>query len=91
MSHIPYETLAPKLSGQRIMLIGGAGFIGHNLALELARMGATVMIVDNLMVNSLIENSFVEEQNPVQRTAYRNFLNERFSLLRAAHVLDVVV
>ena len=86
MSHIPYESLAPKLADQRIMLIGGAGFIGHNLALELARMGATVMIVDNLMVNSLIENSFVEEQDPVQRTAYRNFLNERFGLLRSSHV-----
>lgn len=81
MRHIPYETLRPMLKGQRILLVGGAGFIGHNLALELARMSATVMIVDNLMVNSLIENAFTGERDPVQRTAYRNFLNDRFSLL----------
>ncbi len=86
MSHIPYESLSEKLIGQRIMLIGGAGFIGHNLSLELARLGATVMIVDNLMVNSLIENAFTQDQDPVQRTAYRNFLHDRFSLLRAARV-----
>ena len=86
MSHIPYESLAERLQGQRVMLIGGAGFIGHNLALELARLGTTVMIVDNLMVNSLIENAFVQDQDPVQRTAYRNFLHDRFSLLRSAKV-----
>ena len=87
MSHIPYDTLRPLLRDQRILLIGGAGFIGHNLALELARMGATVQIVDNLMINSLIENAFAGEQDPVQRTAYRNFLNDRFSLLRSEGVL----
>ncbi|MDJ0685635.1 MAG: NAD(P)-dependent oxidoreductase [Alphaproteobacteria bacterium] len=86
MSAIPYDTLRPMLRDQRILLVGGAGFIGHNLALELARMGATVQIVDNLMVNSLIENAFAGEQDTVQRTAYRNFLNERFALLRAEGV-----
>ena len=67
------------------MLVGGAGFIGHNLSLELARMGASVMIVDNLMVNNLIENAFVQEKDPVQRVAYQN-LRERFSLLRSEGV-----
>ena len=53
-----YENVAKKLDGKRIMLVGGAGFIGHNLALELSKLGASVMIVDNLMVNSLIDNVF---------------------------------
>ncbi len=87
MSSIPYESLIPKLKGQRIMLVGGAGFIGHNLALELARMGAEVTIVDNLMVNSLIENAFTLDQNQVQRTAYEGFLQDRFAQMRAARIV----
>ncbi len=86
MTKIPYDSLRPRLENQRIMLVGGAGFIGHNLSLELARMGASVMIVDNLMVNNLIENAFVQEKDPVQRIAYQNFLQERFSLLRSEGV-----
>lgn len=86
MTHIPYESLRPKLEKQRILLVGGAGFIGHNLGLELARMGADVMIADNLMVNSLIENCFGPGQDPIQRQAYQDFLLSRFSLLRDSGV-----
>ncbi|WP_420549398.1 NAD-dependent epimerase/dehydratase family protein [Curvivirga sp.] len=86
MSHIPYETLRPLLKDQRILLIGGAGFIGHNLALELADMGSKVMIADNLMINSLIENTFESEKDKVQRMAYQGFLLERFHLLRKSGV-----
>lgn len=86
MTHIPYESLRAKLKGQRILLVGGAGFIGHNLGLELAHMGAEVMIADNLMINSLIENCFMPGQAPVQRQAYQDFLLSRFALLRDAGV-----
>ncbi len=41
------------LKGKRIALIGGAGFIGHNLALELQRLGAEPHVVDSLQVNNL--------------------------------------
>ncbi len=82
MENIPYENLRNKLKSQRILLIGGAGFIGHNLALELADMGAKVMIADNLMNNSLIENVFKANQRTVQHRAYQNFLLSRFSLLK---------
>lgn len=37
------------LSGQDILITGGAGFIGSNLAIALDTMGARVMIVDNLV------------------------------------------
>jgi nucleoside-diphosphate-sugar epimerase len=86
MNAIPYDSLRPKLDGQRVLLVGGAGFIGHNLALELARMGADVGICDNLMVNSLIENCYEPARDRVQRTAYQNFLLDRFRLLREAGV-----
>jgi len=86
MTNIPYDSLRKDLAGQRILLVGGAGFIGHNMALELARMGATVAISDNLMVNSLIENCYESSRAQVQRQAYQGFLLDRFLLLRQAGV-----
>jgi len=45
--------MADPLAGRRVALIGGAGFIGHNLALELQARGAEPHIVDSLQVNNL--------------------------------------
>ncbi len=48
------------IKGKRVALIGGAGFIGHNLALKLKSLGAEVSIVDGMQVNnflSLLDNS----------------------------------
>ena len=42
------------LKQRRITLVGGAGFIGHHLALSLARHGADVSIIDGLQVNNLL-------------------------------------
>ena len=39
---------------KKICIIGGAGFIGHNLAMRLRNVGHEVTCVDNLMVNNLI-------------------------------------
>ena len=39
---------------KKICIIGGAGFIGHNLAVQLRSIGHEVTCVDNLMVNNLI-------------------------------------
>lgn len=86
MSDKSPEMVKEKLLGQRILLVGGAGFIGHNLSLDLAQRGATVQIVDNLMVNSLIDNVFRGDPNPTQQQAYQRFLLDRYKLLRAAGV-----
>ena len=75
-----------KLAGERVMLVGGAGFIGHNLALELRRMGVETMVVDNLMVNSLIDNVYDGGDDPLRASAYQSFLLDRFSLMREAGV-----
>ena len=45
------------LGNKKILLIGGAGFIGHNLALHLAKLGGTVEIIDGLQVNNLLTYS----------------------------------
>ena len=39
---------------KKICIVGGAGFIGHNLAFQLRNAGYEVTCVDNLMVNNLI-------------------------------------
>lgn len=79
---LDYATVAGGLRGERVMLVGGAGFIGHNLALELRRIGVETMVVDNLMVNSLIESVYGDDRDAVQARAYLNFLLDRFMLLR---------
>jgi nucleoside-diphosphate-sugar epimerase len=63
----------------RITLIGGAGFIGHNLATQLVTNGHEVQIVDNLMWNNLVTNvmqpdSFITRLN-------RRFFDQRFAAL----------
>jgi len=67
------------------MLIGGAGFIGHNLALHLKSLGADVCVVDGLGVNNVMSFSSddVEAKN---RDLYLKILFERQRLLREAGV-----
>lgn len=75
-----------KLSSERVMLVGGAGFIGHHLALELRSIGVEVLIVDNLMWNSVVDSLYKINSDPVQAEAYNSFLIDRFSLMRYAGV-----
>jgi UDP-glucose 4-epimerase len=41
--------LSPGFAGKRVLITGGLGFIGSNLAHELIRMGAEVVLVDSLV------------------------------------------
>ncbi len=80
-----------NLSGRRIALIGGAGFIGHNLALKLHALGAEVHVLDSLQVNNMGAFSNKQSGNP-NADLYMSFINERLDLLRAAgiqlHIID---
>jgi nucleoside-diphosphate-sugar epimerase len=79
------------LKGKRVILIGGAGFIGHNMALALKNKGVQVEIMDSLEVNNLCAflNSSVEIPG---RERYVKMLNERLEMLSRAgipvHVQD---
>ena len=42
------------MNSKKIVLIGGAGFIGHNLAIDLKKQGHEIMIIDNLAVNNVL-------------------------------------
>jgi len=69
--------------GQKALLIGGAGFIGHNLAGELRRQGVEVDIADGFRVNSLL-NLSIQGKETQDLEVYRDFLEERLELLRSA-------
>lgn len=79
-----------ELQGRKIALIGGAGFIGHNLALTLAEMGAEVHAVDSLQVNNL--GAFSNSHEDANKALYLHFIHDRLRLLQEAqiplHVVD---
>ena len=83
--------MTETIGGRRIAIIGGAGFIGHNLALSLAARGAKVDVIDSLQVNNLLafSSSLGGTQN---RELYLRMIHERLDLLNAAgiplHVQD---
>jgi nucleoside-diphosphate-sugar epimerase len=70
---------------KKALLIGGAGFIGHHLALALKQDGFDVAVIDGLEVNNLISLQDTRS-NFVNRTFYVKVLEERLSLLRQAGV-----
>lgn len=71
--------------GRKIVLIGGAGFIGHNLAMELVRRGAAVDIVDSLQVNNLLYFT-TTPADAHNRDLYLRILNQRLDLLNKCAV-----
>jgi len=74
-----------SIKDRRIVLIGGAGFIGHNLALRLKELGAEVSIIDGLQINNLL--SFTSTENNVKnRDLYLNVINQRLDMLREARI-----
>lgn len=78
------------LNGRKVVLIGGAGFIGHNLALDLKTNDVEVHIIDSLQVNNL--GAFSSGPNDSSKRLYLQLIFERLSALREAriniHVLD---
>lgn len=76
-----------ELQGRKIALIGGAGFIGHNLALCLTRKGAHVDVIDSLQVNNLLTFS-AKMPELYNRELYLKIIHERLELL---HKMDIAL
>lgn len=74
-----------KLQGKKIALIGGAGFIGHNLALHLQSFGAKVDIIDGMQVNNLLSLVDNVDNLPYPDLA-RGIITERTQLLKKAKI-----
>lgn len=82
--------VAGRLSKKRIAIIGGAGFIGHNMALTFSGLGADVHVVDSLQVNNLgYYLGLAHQDNRAKR--YLAFIDERLSLLKSHGVTMSVV
>ena len=70
-----------KIKGRKIMVIGGAGFIGHNLSIKLKTLGARVTIVDGLKVNNIASLKKNDNKLPYPKLSLK-ILNERLKLLK---------
>jgi nucleoside-diphosphate-sugar epimerase len=73
------------IAGKRIALVGGAGFIGHHLALRLADEGADVHVIDGLTVNNLVQYTAMPPGSE-NRDLYLAILNQRFEKLQAGGI-----
>jgi len=73
------------IKNKKIAITGGAGFIGHNLALRLKELGADVYVIDGLQVNNLgyYTSNYELNQNS---NLFLAFINERLQMLRNAGV-----
>lgn len=77
--------MTDSLKGKRVLLIGGAGFIGHNMALTFLREGATVSVIDGLQVNNLLHFTS-GDADAETKDLYLGFINQRLELLREARI-----
>jgi len=69
------------IKNKRVAIIGGAGFIGHNMALKLKSRGAEVFSIDSLAINNYY--SFMHKDVHDKDSAmYLRILQERQDLLR---------
>ena len=66
------------MNNKKILLVGGCGFIGHNLAIHLKKMGADPVIVDSLAVNNILSFADNDIKN---KKLYSSILNNRIELL----------
>jgi len=75
------------MSGKKILLVGGCGFIGHNLAVHLKHRGHTPVIVDSLSINNIysVDNEEIKNQK-----LYKSILQNRIELLKENNI-DLIV
>jgi nucleoside-diphosphate-sugar epimerase len=78
-----------NVAGLSVAVVGGAGFIGHNLALHLKSLGAEVTVIDGLEVNNLLALAANVDNVPYPKLSMA-LVSERLSLLRENGVYIVV-
>ena len=75
------------MKNKKILLIGGCGFIGHNLALHLKKNGAEPTIVDSLSVNNIYSFTDDEIKN---KNLYSSILNNRIDLINENKIKMII-
>ena len=68
-----------QIKNKKILLVGGSGFIGHNLALYLKKKDAKIFIVDGLSINNLYS---IKDEEIKNKDLYSAILNNRIDLLK---------
>ena len=77
------------IKNKKILIIGGAGFIGHNLAIEIKNKGGDVYIIDSLEVNNL--TSVINNSNNLPFPELSHYvLMERLRLLKENNIPLIV-
>lgn len=63
---------------KKVLLVGGCGFIGHNLALKLLKNNFDVNIVDSLGINNLFS---IDKEDVKNKNLYSSILKNRIDLI----------
>jgi nucleoside-diphosphate-sugar epimerase len=71
----------------KVALVGGAGLIGHSIALRLESAGHEVLVVDALLVNNLF--SLFDKRDDPATPIYLDMIEERLKLLHRAGITDI--
>ncbi len=72
---------------KKIALVGGCGFIGHNLAIALKNCGYDPVIIDSLSVNNLLSFNDSTVEN---KKLYLGILNNRIDILNEKNIKIIV-
>ena len=75
------------MNKKKILLVGGCGFIGHNLAIHLKNNGAIPVIIDSLAVNNILSFADNEIKN---KKLYTSILNNRIELLNSNQIKLII-
>ena len=75
------------MKNKKILLVGGCGFIGHNLAIHLKNKGAIPVIIDSLAVNNILSFADNEIKN---KKLYSSILNNRIELLNSNQIKLII-
>ena len=70
-------------SKKKILLVGGCGFIGHNLAIYLSSVGHDPVIVDSLSINNIYS---LDNNEIVNQKLYKSILENRIKLLQEKNI-----
>ncbi len=71
---------------KKILIVGGLGFIGHNLAVYLKKFGYKVKIIDSLLINNILalKKNPLEYPNP---KIAKKFLMDRLRLIKKNKII----
>jgi nucleoside-diphosphate-sugar epimerase len=76
-----------NIQNKKILLVGGSGFIGHNLALYLKGKNANPYIVDSLSINNLYS---LDNEEIINKNLYSAILNNRIDLLKKKNIQLII-